>query len=158
LIEANVGALRAQQTSDPSAAASGLIDITDACLRAELFSDAERYAREVLDILESFAPENISPGRVQSRLGAALVAQRKLAEAEPLLLAGARVLLAESEAPPFPVPHEVADAIQRLVDFYELTEQPEELDAWRSQLEELPALRDRPSSNREPIQDANTQC
>jgi len=71
----------------------------------------------------------------RSLLGAALLGQRKYAEAEPLLLAGAQGLSREQQAMPPAARSNVAASIQRLVDLYEATGRTDEAARWRKELE-----------------------
>ncbi len=80
-------------------------------------------------------------------LGAALLGQKKLAEAEPLLLAGYRGMK-EREAS---IPQEakvlrIPEALERLVQLYEAKGDATEAAAWRSKLEAARSAESKPAS------------
>jgi tetratricopeptide (TPR) repeat protein len=129
---------RTHGADDPLAMADALAETAYAYLDAGMFAEAERYLRESLDLLRANTmPDNWRQLAVQSALGAALAEQGSLAEqgnreeAESLLLSGGRGLLAERVEPPYPTPLEVANAVRRVIRFYELTEQPDQAGKWR---------------------------
>ena len=120
------------RADDPLATADALAETAYAYLDAGMFAEAEPYLRESLDLLQANTmPDNWRQFAVQSALGAALAEQGNREEAESLLLSGGRGLLAERVEPPYPSPREVADAVRRIIRFYELTEQPDQAGKWR---------------------------
>ncbi len=127
---------RIELADAPNGLADELAQIGICYLHADMFAEAEPYLRESLDLLRANAtPDNFLQFVSQSALGAALAEQGKQEEAEPLLLSGGRGLLAERVEPPYPTPREVADAVRRIIRFYELTEQPAQADQWRQTAE-----------------------
>jgi serine/threonine protein kinase len=98
----------------------------------ERHGDAERIAREAIaiDQIEKFRRFYWT-----SVLGAALLGQKKYADAEPLLLEGYRGMkeweTGQSEGERRRL---LTDACERVVRFYEVTEQPEKARAWREKL------------------------
>jgi serine/threonine protein kinase len=80
---------------------------------------AEPILRESLAVLEKNQPDSWRTFDTKSLLGAALLAQKKYAEAEPLLLAGYRGL--KERAAKLPAPHRgrLIEQMERLVDLYE---------------------------------------
>ena len=97
-----------------------------ALLRQEKFAEAEASLRESLEICEATLPANHwMRARVRSRLGASLVGQERLADAEPHILAGCRGM-----------PHE-AEMLQHAVQLYEAWGKSADAAAWRSKLAEL---------------------
>jgi hypothetical protein len=68
-------------------------------------------------------------------LGAALLGQKKYADAEPLLLQGyGGMRQLENGMPEGERRRLLTDAVERVVRFYEVTEQPEKARAWREKL------------------------
>jgi hypothetical protein len=80
-------------------------------------------------------PEAWTTFNTQSLLGGALLGQQKYAEAEPLLRAGYQGLKQREQAilPQWLV--RIPEAIQRLVQLYEATDQKDEAANWRKELE-----------------------
>jgi tetratricopeptide (TPR) repeat protein len=68
-------------------------------------------------------------GTIKSVMGGALAAQKKFAEAEPLLLEGFRTI----ESDPKADKRRRADALRRLVQLYDSLGKPEEANRWRAQ-------------------------
>ncbi len=95
--------------------------------------------RECLAVLERSGPDAWQAFSARSRLGANLVAQKKYAAAEPLLLAGyeglkqrAAQMTANREA-------RVAEAVARLVQLYDAWGRPDVAEMWRRTLAETKA-------------------
>jgi serine/threonine protein kinase len=98
----------------------------------ERHGDAERIAREAIaiDQIEKFRRFYWT-----SVLGAALLGQKKHADAEPLLLQGyAGMKQSEKGMPEGERRRALTDAVERVVLLYEVTEQPEKARAWREKL------------------------
>jgi hypothetical protein len=94
--------------------------------------DAERIAREALAIAQA---EPFRPFYWKSVLGAALLGQKKYADAEPLLLQGYDGMKQrETGVPEGERRRLLTDAGERVVRFYEDTGQPERARAWRERL------------------------
>jgi serine/threonine protein kinase/tetratricopeptide (TPR) repeat protein len=108
---------------------------------------AESLLREALLIFEKLEPGRSSTLMVQSLLSGSLLAQRKFADAEPLLLQSYEGLT--RQAPPAPSTARVAalnETIQRLVQLYEAWGKPDEAAKWREKLR-YPA---KPAANTQP--------
>ena len=67
-----------------------------------------------------------------SLLGAVKQAQGKYEVAEPLLLAGYEGLKAQQDSIPKPYGFMLPEARQRIIDFYETWDKPEEAARWRA--------------------------
>jgi serine/threonine-protein kinase len=90
-------------------------------------AEAEARFREAEEILKRVVPaDNWELGRIQSELGGCLAAHGKDAEAEPLLVAGAKILFADP-----PAKRWAAQARDRLVKFYEAHGRRADADIWR---------------------------
>ena len=79
---------RRQLPKESPQLAGRLAEITFSLLQANAFPEAEPLLRECLAICEKTESEAWTTFNAKSMLGAALLAQKKYAEAEPLLLAG----------------------------------------------------------------------
>jgi hypothetical protein len=99
------------------------------------FAEAEPLAREALAIRETESPDEWTVFHASSLLGASLLGQKKYAEAEPVLLAGAEALEQHAAKTPAPDKSRLADAITSLVQLYEATNQPDKAAAWRAKLD-----------------------
>jgi serine/threonine protein kinase len=136
ILEAVLQLKRTHAADDPLAVADALARTSYAYLRAGMFDEAAPYLRESLELLRANTmPDNWRQFAVQSALGASLAEQGKHEEAKSLLLSGGRGLLAERVEPPYPAPREVADAVRRIIRFYELTGHPDQADRWRQTAE-----------------------
>lgn len=104
-------------------------------LKQQKYADAEPPLRECLTIREQKGPDDWRTFDTKSLLGASLLGQKNYAEAEPLLLAGYEGLKQREER----IPHSwgkvrLTEAIERLVQLYEATGQPEKAAEWRKKL------------------------
>jgi len=88
-------------------------------LKSRRPADAELLARGALDLgLRSLQPGDWRLGNAKSVIGATLVAQKRFAQAEPLLLEAQKGLASATDAP-----EDIRqNAIRRLVDLYEAWE------------------------------------
>jgi tetratricopeptide (TPR) repeat protein len=106
-------------------------------LAAGKFADAEPLARRCLDIWEKQIPGDWRTFNAQSLLGAALLGQKKYAEAEPLLLSGYEGMKQrESQIPPIGEPR-LREALQRLVQLYDATGRTNRAAEWKQKLAEF---------------------
>jgi tetratricopeptide (TPR) repeat protein len=105
--------------------------------RQGLLPETEPLLREALDIREKKAPNSPSTFNARSKLGGILAAEKKFAEAEPLLLSGYEgIKRRESQAPAGERP-EVKRPLERLIQFYQAISQPEKAMPWQQRLDEL---------------------
>ncbi len=101
------------------------------------YEEAELLARESLSIHEREMANQWYRFVAMSLLGGALRGQEKYTEAEPLLLQGYEGLKKVEDTFGNPTANwRLTEAVQRIVDFYEATQQREKARAWR---EKLPA-------------------
>jgi len=99
------------------------------------WNGAEPLLVECSKIRESLLPADWTTFNTRSMLGGILLAQNKLADAEPLLLAGYRGMKArEANIPPSGAMR-IPESLERLVRLYEATGNATEAAAWRSELE-----------------------
>jgi eukaryotic-like serine/threonine-protein kinase len=102
-------------------------------LQLKAFAEAEPLLRDCLTIREKYGPDVWSTFNVQSMLGGALLGQKKYADAEPLLLKGYEGMKARETTIPTTGESErlTAQAIDRLVELYTVTNKPDEVKKWR---------------------------
>jgi hypothetical protein len=80
-------------------------------------------------------------------LGGALLGQKKLAEAESLLLDGYRGMKEREASIPPQGATRIPEALERLVQFYEAKGDATEAAAWRSKLEAARAAEPKPATS-----------
>jgi len=91
-------------------------------------------ARECLLLREIQIPDDWRTFNTRSMLGGSLLGQKKYADAEPLLLSGYEGMKQrEDKIPPDGKPR-LKEALQRLVQFYEATSQPDKAAEWKQKL------------------------
>jgi eukaryotic-like serine/threonine-protein kinase len=111
-------------------------------------AEAEPLIREGLTIREKFQPDVWTTFNSRSVLGGVLLGQKKLDEAEPVLLDGYREMQ-EREATIDPTSRRlhIAEALERLVRLYEAKGDATEAAAWRSKLEAARAAQNEPAEH-----------
>ena len=142
-----VARARASQPAGSVELAQDLARVSFALLQVERWAEAETLLREILTIREAKLAGAWQPEVSRAQLGSALLGQRRFAEAEPLLVAGAEGLLQRVETMPASARFRVREAVARAVDLYvqwgeaEATPQRAELAAkWRERLGALPPV------------------
>jgi hypothetical protein len=94
----------------------------------------ESVPRECLSIREKAIPDNWSRFNSMSQLGEALIGQGKLAEAEPLVVAGYEGMKARKSAiPPVGRPR-LSEAAERLIRLYDRSSKPARAAQWKAKL------------------------
>jgi serine/threonine protein kinase len=97
---------------------------------------AESMLRDCLTIRAKKQPDDWATFNTKSMLGAALVAQKKYAEAEPLLKDGYQgIKKHQGKIPEVVRKVRLTEALQRLVQLYEATDNKKEAAQWRKELE-----------------------
>ncbi|MBX9622484.1 MAG: tetratricopeptide repeat protein, partial [Gemmataceae bacterium] len=99
---------------------------------------AEPVLRECLELREKLNPTAWNTANAKSLLGGALVGLGRLAEAEPLLVAGYAGLLADRANIPPPAANNLPDAADRLVELYVALGKPDEAKRWRAERAKYP--------------------
>ena len=132
--------------ADPRTAAAmatlGLI-----LIKQEKWAEAEPLLRECLAIREQTQPEAWSTLNTKAQLGGSLLGQKKYTEAEPLLLAGYEGMKQREKTIPSDGHVRLIEALERLVQLYEVTGKPSDAANCRKELEDrkvtekLPAKR-----------------
>jgi eukaryotic-like serine/threonine-protein kinase len=104
------------------------------------YKKAETFLRQALNTQEKKNPDSWQRFDSQSLLGAALVGQRKYAEAEPLLLSGYDGLIQRKASIPQGSRSAVKQAGDRIVQLYERWRKPESEAQWRTKTRRLATL------------------
>ncbi|MFO0810785.1 MAG: serine/threonine-protein kinase [Gemmataceae bacterium] len=107
-------------------------------LRQKKFAEAEPVVRECLAIRATKLPDDWRYFNAQSLLGACLLGQKRYAEAEPLLLAGYEGMKARAAKIDASYKVRLPEAVERLVQFAEATNKPDDAAKWRKELDALP--------------------
>jgi serine/threonine protein kinase/tetratricopeptide (TPR) repeat protein len=117
--------------------ASLLAQAGRALLSAKAWSEAEPVLRECLTIREEKAANDWATFNTRSMLGGCLLGQKKLADAEPLLLTGYAGMKARARTIPLAGKVRVSEAIVRLIDFYDASGKAEEAAKWRGEKDRI---------------------
>jgi serine/threonine protein kinase len=102
-------------------------------------ADAELKLRECLTLRKRIEPDAWTTFEAESMLGEALAAQKKYAEAEPLLVSGYQGLKSREEAIPAVDRPRLARALDRLITLYEAWGKDDQAARWREEREAAPA-------------------
>jgi hypothetical protein len=98
------------------------------------FAEAEKILRACLALRQKLQPDIWTTFDIQALLGGSLLGQKKYAEAEPLLVQGYEGLKAREATIPAASKKFLTEAVERLVQLYEATGQPEKAKEWRAKL------------------------
>jgi hypothetical protein len=109
-------------------------------LQQQKWADAEAVLRECVAICEQKKPDDWTTFNIKSMHGAALLGQKKYADAEPLLLAGYEGIKQRSDKIPMRGKARLIESLERLVQLYETTGKPDEAVKRRKELEEVKAI------------------
>jgi hypothetical protein len=124
-----------QRNPDSLLLSGDLADIGHLLVTNEQYLEAEKYLRQSQAIREKKEPDVWSTFDTRSRLGAALLGQKKYAEAEPLLLRGYEGMKQREDKIPTQYRSRLAEALERLVQLYDAWNKPDEAAKWRNELE-----------------------
>jgi eukaryotic-like serine/threonine-protein kinase len=124
---------RKRGTSSRHARANALGWLALTMLLQERYAEAEPLVREARAYYEKEFPDNPGHFYWMSLLGAVLLGQQKYAEAEPLILQGYEGMK-QRQTRCLVIRLQLAEASQRVVRFYERTNQPEKARTWREKL------------------------
>src|SRR5262249_34444993 len=102
------------------------------------WAEAERPLRRCLAIREKIQPDAWNTFNTQSLLGGALVGQKKYADAEPLLLRGYAGMKQREKTIPPPGKISLTEALDRLIELYTATNQPDEVKKWQAERAKYP--------------------
>jgi len=117
--------LRGSESKESVKFANELTRKATSLLQRNAWPEAEQAFRESLRIRQQLQPDVWTTFNTMSMLGAALLAQHKPQEAEPLLLAGYEGMNARRESIPAEAINRLEHAVVRLVDLYQHLNNPE---------------------------------
>src|SRR5262249_35002418 len=142
-----LAAVKAQTGADSLPYADEVAALRRNLPRQERRVDAEAILRDGLPIREQRAAEDWPTCHGKSLLGGALLGQEKYADAEPLLLAGYGGMKRSATAVPRKVRTlRLTETMERLVQLYEETGQPDEAAKWRRELKAQRPLDQQPAT------------
>ncbi len=119
--------------------AAALATVALKLLMCREYATAEEMLRECLGIREQPQPDAWTTFNTRSLLGEALIGQKKYGTAEPLLVKGYQGMK-DREKTILPLGStRVAEALDRLVAFYNVTKKPDEAKKWRAERAKYPA-------------------
>lgn len=101
-------------------------------------TEAEPLLRECLAVREQKEPDAWTTFNTQSMLGAALLGQKKHADAEPLLLKGYEGMKAREKTIPPEAAARLPEALDRLTELYTATDKPDEVQKWQTERTKYP--------------------
>jgi serine/threonine protein kinase len=128
---------RKQHGDDDPRTAGVMAQLALNLLAQKKLADAEGVLRKCLAVRAQKEPDEWITFYTKSMLGEALLGQKKYAEAEPLLKDGYGDMKKHREKIPEPVRKQrLTEALQRLVQLYEATDNKDEAAKWRKELEE----------------------
>ncbi len=134
-----LGDMRASLPKQSPQFSGQLARLAFSLLKINAFAEAEPLLRECLAIREETQPDSWLTFNTKSMLGAALLGQKKYADAVPLLLAGYKGMNERQEKIPAAGKTRLTEALQRLVGLYEVTGKEEEAAKWKAELAKRPA-------------------
>jgi tetratricopeptide (TPR) repeat protein len=114
-----------------------LVLLSSDLLLQEKWVEAEPVLREILTIRESTQPDGWMAFNARSRLGGALLGQKKFDDAEPLLRAGYEGMKQRAEKIPAQDRGQLAAALNRLIKLAEATNRPEDARKWKDERTKL---------------------
>jgi hypothetical protein len=106
-------------------------------LEQKRWTEAEPLLRECLAIQEKIQPDAWLTFNTKSMLGGALVGQKKYADAEPMLLSGYQGMKQRQKTIPSAALVRLTEAVERLVQLYEATDNQDEAARWRKEREAI---------------------
>jgi serine/threonine protein kinase/tetratricopeptide (TPR) repeat protein len=118
---------------------AGMNELGALYLRTRKYALAEGLLREALNSHDKSGADTWVRYNCESLLGASLLAQRKYAEAEPLLLSGYQGMLLRRTTMPWDRQMALNDAAERILQHYESWGKPEKVAEWREKLKMKPA-------------------
>src|SRR5262249_4647838 len=118
---------------------STLANLGDCLVQLGRPADAEVLLRDCLKAREKNEPDAWTTFSTRSLLGGALLAQKKYADAEPLLLAGYEGMKEREAKMPAAAKSRLIEALDRLVQVCEAAGKPDEATKWKKELDALKA-------------------
>jgi len=107
-------------------------------LQGKKFGEAEPFARECLRVRQELRPDDWPSYNAQSLLGGSLLGQKKLVESEKELLAGYTGMKKREGEMPAGARVRLKEAMERLIQLYEVKGDAANAAEWRKKLQEFP--------------------
>jgi serine/threonine protein kinase/Tfp pilus assembly protein PilF len=133
----NLPAMRTQLSPDSRQLAVALVQLAYTLLMEGKFAEAEMLGRECLAIREKTMPDDWLTFGTRSLVGGTLLAQKRYAEAEPLLLSGYEGMREREQHIPLAGKPRLKEALQRVVELYEATGRLNQSVQWRQRLDDF---------------------
>jgi hypothetical protein len=131
-----VAVVKERTGAESVASALPLAGLASNLLQQQKWTEAEAVLRECLAIREKKQPDLWTTFNTQSKLGAALLGQKKYADAERLLLQGYEGMKQRVAKIPQPFKQvRLTETLEWLVQLYDAWDRPEEAAKWRKELE-----------------------
>ncbi len=138
-LAAFVTGMKKQLPPDGPQVAGLLLQISTDLLACDQFATAEEMLRESLTIRERAKSDTWTTFNTMSVLGAALLGQKKYADAEPLLVKGYEGMKArEKTISPKVIGTPIPKSLDRLIELYTATNKPDEVKKYRDLRAEYP--------------------
>jgi serine/threonine protein kinase len=136
LLRQRLDFLKATAGPESPAATGVMAELGGYLLRLKKHTQAENLLRDCLRIREKIQPDSWTTFNTRSLLGGALLGQKKYTDAEPLLIGGYEGLKQrEAKIPQLYRGPRLKEALERLVQFYEATQNTEKAAGWRKKLD-----------------------
>jgi tetratricopeptide (TPR) repeat protein len=127
--------VRSQQPKGSLELAGSLAPIGLSLLQLKAYAEAEPLLRECLAIREAKEPDDWRTFNARSMLGGTLLGLKNYTEAEPLLLSGYEGMKQREKTIVQAGKTRIPEAIERLVQFYEVMGKEDDAARWRKELE-----------------------
>ena len=124
--------MRTQANPDPVSLASSLATLGASQMLCKKFEDAEASFRESAEVFTKYIPEAWPSFVQKANIGAALLGQKKYAEAEPILVEGIEALKARRQSVPTSL---YIQLLETIIELYEATDRTDEARRYRQELE-----------------------
>lgn len=124
--------MRTRANPDPISLASSIAALGECQLLCKNFEDAEASFRESAELFSKYVPEAWPSFVYKSKIGAALLKQKKYAEAETILLETHADLKTRRRFVPPPL---YIQSIEAIIELFEATERTAEAQRYRQELE-----------------------
>jgi hypothetical protein len=142
LARSAVAVRRQHPARDPKALAGSLAILGQSLAMQGRCGEAEQVLRESETARETEPQGDWTRFQVESLLGAALLGERNLEGAEPLLVRGYEGLKGRERDLPLPWgPIRLTEALERLVQLYDAWGKKDQADDWRRRLTEMKSAR-----------------
>jgi eukaryotic-like serine/threonine-protein kinase len=128
-----LGIVQLKSGSSSAEYATALRQLAENLMDQRKWPEAERLFREGLGSREASAPENFVTLNMQSQLGGTLVAQKKYADAEPILKSSFDRMKPTGRTLSSRRKDALRETAERLIDLYRATDRPREAAKWQAE-------------------------